>query len=263
MDTKCNELDVQLLSSKYDDNECDDGSLNADVKFKVIVLGSRKVGKRTLLSYINQISPVLPMNVSSFVGNVSTSASMSIDYSQLKFKVNHDKVITLKIWSSNGLEKNVSLTKNYYNDTNIVLLMYDVTNKASYESIQSSYRSVKDKFDGNTNYVIVGNKSDSARKEVNFDKVKGYAKANGISDAFEISAKNGNGVSTLFEKVVHVAYNQYQLFSNMCNAVTTGSTGNGNHNGESDSSIDITQEIGDDYIKEIKKINKRKCCYLC
>jgi GTPase SAR1 family protein len=141
------QLHVQLLSplGDNDDSTTTTNNINNDVdlQFKVIVLGNRKVGKRTLLSYLNQLSPVYGSNnMSSCVGsgvggnNASISQSLSIDYSQLTFVINKEKVITLKIWSSNGMEANNSLTKNYYNNTNIVLLMYDVTNVNTFNTFK-------------------------------------------------------------------------------------------------------------------------------
>ena len=275
MDSPQNELHIQLLSPLGDNddnnnNNTDDiGSNAVDLQFKVIVLGNRKVGKRTLLAYLNQLSPVYNSNMSSFVGgNISTSQSMSIDYSQLTFMINKEKVITLKIWSSNGMEVNSSLTKNYYHNTNIVLLMYDVTNANTFNTFKKALRDIKSSFDANTKFIVVGNKNDCVNfRDVSADKAKAFAKANAIEDAVEISAKNGNGVEVLFEKVVNVVYKQYLVFQKILN-VSGGeggvvANGNGNANTVDESSIEITQEIGEEYIKEINKLNKKKCCYLC
>ena len=273
MDSPQNELHIRLLSPKVDDDDnSDETGLNAvDLQFKVILLGNRKVGKRSLLAYLNQLSPVYGGNVSSFVGgNISTSQSMSIDYSQLTFVINKEKVITLKVWSSNGMEANNSLTKNYYNNTNIVLLMYDVTNANTFNTFKRALRDIKNSFDANTKFIVVGNKNDCDKfREVSGDKAQAFAKANGIEDAVEISAKNGNGVEVLFEKVVNVTYKQYLAFQNMVNVsaggtgVASGSGVVGNGNEGEESSIEISQEIGEEYIKEINKLNKKKCCYLC
>ena len=170
MDDDDSQLHIQLLSplGDNDDSTTTTNNVNNDVdlQFKVIVLGNRKVGKRTLLAYLNQLSPVYGSNnMSSYVGsgggnNASISQSMSIDYSQLTFMINKEKVITLKIWSSNGMETNNSLTKNYYNNTNIVLLMYDVTNANTFNTFKKAWRDIKNSFDATTKFIVVGNKND-------------------------------------------------------------------------------------------------------
>ena len=265
------QLHVQLLSplGDNDDSSTTTNNINNDVdlQFKVIVLGNRKVGKRTLLAYLNKISPVYGSNnISSYVGsggnNATISQSMSIDYSQLTFMINKEKVITLKIWSSNGMETNNSLTKNYYNNTNIVLLMYDVTNVNTFNTFKKAWRDIKNSFDATTKFIVVGNKNDCINyKDVSADKAVAFAKANAIEDAVEISAKNGSGVEMLFEKVVNVVYKQYLAFKKIVSGGVNTSVGVGNT--VEDSSIEISQEIGEEYIKEINKLNKKKCCYLC
>ena len=270
------QLHVQLLSplGDNDDSSTTTNNINNDVdlQFKVIVLGNRKVGKRTLLAYLNKISPVYGSNnISSYVGsgggnNATISQSMSIDYSQLTFMINKEKVITLKIWSSNGMETNNSLTKNYYNNTNIVLLMYDVTNVDTFNTFKKAWRDIKNSFDATTKFIVVGNKNDCINyKDVSIDKAIAFAKANAIEDAVEISAKNGNGIEMLFEKVVNVVYKQYLAFRKIVSGDSGGgvNTNVGVGNTADDSSIEISQEIGEEYIKEINKLNKKKCCYLC
>jgi small GTP-binding protein len=272
------QLHIQLLSPKGDNDDSTTTTTNnvnndVDLQFKVIVLGNRKVGKRTLLSYLNQLSPVYGSNnMSSCVGsgvggnNASISQSLSIDYSQLTFVINKEKVITLKIWSSNGMEANNSLTKNYYNNTNIVLLMYDVTNANTFNTFKKAWRDIKNSFDATTKFIVVGNKNDCINyKDVSVDKAVAFAKANAIEDAVEISAKNGNGIEMLFEKVVNVVYKQYLAFRKIVSGGDGGgvNTSVGVGNTVDDSSIEISQEIGEEYIKEINKLNKKKCCYLC
>ena len=271
------QLHIQLLSPLGDNDESTTTTNNAnkdvDLQFKVIVLGNRKVGKRTLLAYLNQLSPVYGSNnMSSYIGsgggnNASISQSMSIDYSQLTFMINKEKVITLKIWSSNGMETNNSLTKNYYNNTNIVLLMYDVTNANTFNTFKKAWRDIKNSFDAVTKFIVVGNKNDCINyKDVSVDKAVAFAKANAIEDVVEISAKNGNGVQMLFEKVVNVVYKQYLAFRKIVSGGDGGggvNTSVGVGNTVDDSSIEISQEIGEEYIKEINKLNKKKCCYLC
>jgi GTPase SAR1 family protein len=41
------------------------------------------------------------------------------------------------IWDTVGLERFPSTAKNYYQDTHIAILVYDITNKASFEEVQN------------------------------------------------------------------------------------------------------------------------------
>ena len=69
----------------------------------------------------------------------------------------------------------------------------------------------------------------------------------------------------LIEKVVNVVYKQYLAFRKIVSGDNGGgvNTSVGVGNTVDDSSIEISQEIGEEYIKEINKLNKKKCCYLC
>ena len=88
----------------------------------------------------------------------------------------------------------------YTRDANIILLVYDITNKESFENL---YAWLKDLTNININEVIiciVGNKIDlNEKREVSNEEGQKYAQEHDFIFQ-EVSAKTGEGFSELFYK---------------------------------------------------------------
>ena len=102
---------------------------------KVVLLGDSGVGKTCLIT--RYISETFEQNTASTNG--ASYASKNVNYDKLK------KTITLDIWDTAGQEKYKALTKFFYKDAAIAILVYDITQKDSFESIKSYwYEQVKE-----------------------------------------------------------------------------------------------------------------------
>ena len=83
-----------------------------------------------------------------------------------------DKTITLKnkkynleIWDTAGQEKYRSLTKIFINDSKIVIFVYDITTRSSFDEIDFWVRSVKEILGNNPVFGLAGNKKDLFQNE--------------------------------------------------------------------------------------------------
>ncbi|XP_071461351.1 ras-related protein Rab-26 isoform X2 [Marmota flaviventris] len=98
-----------------------------DVAFKVMLVGDSGVGKTCLLVRFKD---------GAFLAGTFIS-TVGIDFRNKVLDVDGVKV-KLQIWDTAGQERFRSVTHAYYRDAHALLLLYDVTNKASFDNIQDS-----------------------------------------------------------------------------------------------------------------------------
>ena len=157
---------------------------------KVVLVGDSGVGKTCIIS--RYISGAFNQNSPSTNG--ASYASKLINFEELK------KTISLDIWDTAGQEKYKSLTKFFYKDAAVAILVYDVTNRNSFESMKNFwYGQIQDFGSKNIILGVAGNKCDMYEKEeVNENEGKEFAES--IGAFFEItSAKNNTGINELFD----------------------------------------------------------------
>ena len=156
---------------------------------KVVLLGDSGVGKTCIIS--RYISGAFDQN--SPTTNGASYASKILNFPKL------NKTISLDIWDTAGQEKYKSLTKFFYKDAAVAILVYDITQKESFENMKKYWYVQLQEF-GSKNIIlgIAGNKCDMyEREEVNESEVKEFAESKGAF--FEItSAKNNTGINELF-----------------------------------------------------------------
>ncbi|XP_069859853.1 ras-related protein Rab-26-like isoform X1 [Dipodomys merriami] len=97
-----------------------------DVAFKVMLVGDSGVGKTCLLVRFKD---------GAFLAGAFIS-TVGIDFRNKVLDVDGMKV-KLQIWDTAGQERFRSVTHAYYRDAHALLLLYDVTNKASFDNIQA------------------------------------------------------------------------------------------------------------------------------
>ena len=165
----------------------------ADVVYKLLLLGESNVGKTSIiLRYIeNKFEE----------SNISTCG---IDL-KCKYVSCDDKKIKLNIWDTAGQERFKGLTKNYFRGAHGFVLVYDITNKLSFDKLKAWIKDAKEKIEDEKSYklAVVGNKKDCENKrEVDYKTLKEFAEANNIIFS-EVSAKTGEGIDKLFNDFVH------------------------------------------------------------
>ena len=110
--------------------------------------------------------------------------------------------INLDIWDTAGQERYKSLTKFFYKDAAMIIMVYDVTLKTSFDNLKEYwYREVQELSEKNFVLGIAGNKSDLyEREQVSEKEAREYAKS--INAVFGLtSAQNNTGIDQLFEDI--------------------------------------------------------------
>ena len=167
-----------------------DGQDNKNI-IKVILVGDSGTGKTNLIS----VSSGLEFNSKQLT---TTSCS----YIQKIIKKN-GKEYKINLWDTIGQEKYRSLTKIFMKDSKIVILVYDITSRESFESLQFWKKIVDEILGPGPMFGVVGNKSDLYHNE----KVKeeeGEEYSNSIEAKFLLtSAKNDHkSFSNFIEELV-------------------------------------------------------------
>mmetsp|Transcript_23846 Transcript_23846/g.42252 ORF Transcript_23846/g.42252 Transcript_23846/m.42252 type:complete len:209 (-) Transcript_23846:139-765(-) len=114
--------------------------------------------------------------------------------------------IKVKIWDTAGQEQFRTITKNYYRGAQGVVLVYDITNKDSFQHVHRWIKDVQSYGEEGVEMVIVGNKVDLDHDKRQVSKAQGRAVADNFNCAFfETSALSGVGVEDAFESLVRLA----------------------------------------------------------
>ncbi|XP_070580101.1 ras-related protein Rab-37-like isoform X2 [Ptychodera flava] len=156
---------------------------------KTILVGDSGVGKTSLLVQFEQ---------KRFPG--SFSATVGIGFSNKVVNVDGSKV-KLQIWDTAGQERFRSVTHAYYRDAHALLLLYDVTNRQSFDNIRAWLSEINEYANQDVVIMLLGNKADmSSDRVVRREEGEKLAKDHGVA-FMETSAKTGMNVELAFMAV--------------------------------------------------------------
>uniref|UniRef100_A0A3B3HKJ2 small monomeric GTPase n=1 Tax=Oryzias latipes TaxID=8090 RepID=A0A3B3HKJ2_ORYLA len=157
---------------------------------KTILVGDSGVGKTSLLVQYDQ-GKFIPGSFTSTVGISFTNKVVDVD--NLKVK--------LQIWDTAGQERFRSVTHAYYRDAQALLLIYDITNKPSFDNIRAWLTEIHEYAQKDVVIMLLGNKSDmAAERVVKTEEGEKLAKECGIP-FMETSAKTGVNIELAFHAV--------------------------------------------------------------
>ena len=150
---------------------------------KIIFIGDIAVGKTSIINVLM-----------GHKFNSEYEASIGVDFfsKPIKYK---GKIIKLQIWDSAGQEKFKSLIPNYIHGASLIYIVYDITNKKTFDNLQSWIDFVNNV--ETSNIVILGNKKDLKDKiEVTYEDAKKFCDERNY-ELFEISAKSGDNLNNM------------------------------------------------------------------
>lgn len=105
----------------------------------------------------------------------------------------------LQIWDTAGQERFRTITASYYRGAHGIIIVFDVTDRESFEHVRQ-WKGEVDRYAGeNVNVLLVGNKRDLAPKRaVTYEEAQNLASSYGIRYV-ETSAKESTNVEQAFE----------------------------------------------------------------
>ena len=131
---------------------------------------------------------------------INPDATISSTYSNKVIKYEEfNKSLSLDIWDTAGQELYRALTKTFFIGASIGILVYDTTNKNSFESIKNEwYESIKESGEENIILGVAGNKCDKLEEE-QVPSEDGKKFAQNIGAVFQLtSCKESIGIDDLF-----------------------------------------------------------------
>ena len=157
-------------------------------KYKLIFLGDQSVGKSCILNrFLND----------TFIEDYQ--ATIGLDFQSKNVQIDNQD-IHLLLYDTAGQEKFRSLIPMYTRDANIIILVYDISNRDSFTNLTHWLKDLTNVNMEEVILCIVANKIDLVDKRVVTNE-EGQKFADEHDFIFqEISAKTGDGFSDLFYK---------------------------------------------------------------
>ena len=172
-----------------------------DMIFKIVLIGDTSVGKTNILSkYLtDEFDP-------------ESKATVGVEFGTKNFKIENN-IVKVQIWDTAGQERYRSITNAYYKGAKGALLVYDITNKKSFDNLDRWISDLKTNGDEKISIVLLGNKSDLESQRV-ISTEEGKNKAELFKFAFmETSALNGSNIEKSFDELIKEVYkDNHELF---------------------------------------------------
>ena len=165
-----------------------------DKTLKIIILGSSEVGKTCILNryFHNDFKE----NLLSTVG---------IDFQTKFFKFDNQK-IKVNYIDTAGEEKFRAISVNYLKGTNGVILVFDITNKETFDLLETWLNELKETNKADVSKVLIGNKADLAEhREVTVEDANKLAD-NMKCKYFEASAKTGENIKEALDEIAKISF---------------------------------------------------------
>ena len=170
----------------------DDIDNDNEESVKVVLIGESGVGKTSIISQFTK---------GIFNPDLMSTNGATFSTKKKEFKESN-KILSFEIWDTAGQEKYRSLAKMFFKDAAVALIVYDITNKKSFEEIKAYWMDlVKENGPKKVIMYIVGNKTDLSDQEVvNEDEARAFAENENVN-FWLTSAKNSTGIDELFNEI--------------------------------------------------------------
>ena len=161
-----------------------------DYIFKIVLIGDTCVGKSCILVRFSD---------DVFVENYVTT--IGVDF-RFKTMIVMDKIVKVQVWDTAGQERYRSITNAYYRGAEGILIVFDLTQKESFENIENWINEVTVYTGKDVIMICLGNKSD-LKKGIDKNLIDEFQKKTGL-EIINVSAKTGDGVEEAFKHIIEL-----------------------------------------------------------
>jgi len=170
--------------------------------YKVLLIGNANTGKSSLIRRL-----ILDEFDESYC------ATVGVDLSAIAVNVDAFTPVILTVIDLGGQEDFTALRSQYYKGAHFVTLVYDVSDRDSFEALPEWYRGLLVALDGETGKqlpgALVGNKSDREESR-QVSSAEGRVHADSLGwPFFEASAKTGENVQDVFTRIAKELYGRH------------------------------------------------------
>lgn len=165
-------------------------------QLKITVIGEYFVGKTSVINRFVE-------------GTFDESYSATLGFSFLSKELTHNgNKYILNIWDTSGSERYRAVAPNYYRGSDGCVLVYDLTNPKSLESLNYWYGEFRQLSSKNgvedVPALLIGNKSDLDYSPEVVAQAQSFAEAKGIAKCLVTSAVNGSNIEETFLSMVEL-----------------------------------------------------------
>jgi len=167
--------------------------------FKFVIIGESGVGKSCIVLNFSEQNPRKHHQVT--IACEFASRTLSVK----------GKDIKIQIWDTAGQENFRSLTRSYYRSSIASLVVYDITNRATFDKLGSWIDELRENCQKETVIVIVGNKKDMEKqRQVTYQEGLNFAKKYNFQ-FMETCAFEKETVEPLFVNIAENILDKIQL----------------------------------------------------
>ncbi len=174
-------------------SENDSPPIQADKKYKIVLLGDGMVGKTCLLSRFAEDNYYHQYN-----------QTIRIDFKGPIVHKNGNP-IHLKIWDTAGQPAFRPIPISVFKGAHVLIFVFELANKDSFNNLEAWHAEAMLHSSANVIKVLVGTKADLCSKKAPDEAVKQFALRHGM-DYFEVSAKNNTGIKEMFEVILNKTF---------------------------------------------------------
>ena len=163
-----------------------------DFIFKILLLGDSNVGKSSLISrYVDGLWSDV------FVPTIG------VDFKIKTLEIGN-KNIKMQIWDTAGQERFRNIISSYFRGSHGILLIYDITNKNSFNNLQDWLEVIENNANKNVLKILIGNKIDLEEdRQIKTEEGQSFANRNNMQ-FIETSAKTNTNVTDAFEALAKI-----------------------------------------------------------
>lgn len=131
-------------------------------------------------------------------------ATIGIDSTHISFKLYNDLMVLIKLYDTPGKERYKSICELYIKKSDSIILIYDISDKRTFEECKGYYRDkIEEICKNDIKVILIGNKIDREdSREVTTEEGYDFALENGYI-FMEISCATNENIYEAFEYIIY------------------------------------------------------------